>query len=115
MANEKERRQWYIEHGICVACGQRDAFMGRQKCPECLEKANNSNALYRDRYKEQERTVYGPRRKAKRQARIAAGLCPNCGKPAVHGQLCARHYAKKRQKHEKEKQERAIRGDPRRV
>lgn len=105
------RKQWYLSHGICVACGQRDAFEGRQKCPECLEKAANNNAKYRSL--DRERSYY-PRRKAKRDARIAAGLCPNCGKPAVYGQLCLRHYVKKQLVHEKEKQIRLQRGDSRR-
>ena len=111
MGNNVPLRQWYIEHKICVACGQRDAFEGRQKCPECLEKAATSNAKYRNL--DRERSYY-PRRKAKREARIAAGLCPICGKPAVCGQLCLRHYTKKQWAHEREKQMRQQRGDPRR-
>lgn len=110
--NKISLRQWYIDHKICVSCGQRDAFNGRQKCPECLEKATLSNIKYRS--PERERSYY-PRRKAKREERIAAGLCPNCGRPAVKGQLCLDCYAKKQQKHEKEKAARLLRGDPRRV
>ena len=33
------RYQWLKMHGICVACGQKDAFPGYVRCPECLEKA----------------------------------------------------------------------------
>lgn len=112
MGNEVSRRQWYIEHGICVACGQRDAFNGRQKCPECLEKANLSNAKYRSL--ERERTYY-PRRKAKREARIAEGLCIFCGKKATKGQLCLECWLRKQRRREKEKSERRQRGDPRRI
>ena len=107
----KALRQWYIEHKICVSCGQHDAFNGRQKCPECLEKATLNNMKYRSL--ERERGYY-PRRKAKREARIAEGLCPNCGKTAVKGQLCLECYVKHQKQHEKEKQQRALRGDPRR-
>lgn len=104
-------RQWYIEHKICVACGQRDAFDVRQKCPECLKQAAVNNAKYR--CLDRERSYY-PKCKAKREAQIAAELCPNYEKPAVHGQLCQRHYVKKQWAHEKEKQMRLQRRDPRR-
>ena len=104
-------RQWYIEHKICVSCGQRDAFNGRQKCPECLEKATLNNIKYRSL--ERERSYY-LRRKEKRDARISAGLCPFCGKAAVKGQLCLECYVRKQRRHEKEKRQRELRGDPRR-
>lgn len=110
--NQVPLRQWYIEHGICVACGQQDAFPGRQKCPKCLEKATLSNIKYRSL--ERERTYY-PRRKEKRMARIADGLCPQCGRPAKVGQLCLECYAKKCRRREAEKTERAQRGDPRKA
>lgn len=110
--NKIPLRQWYIDHKICVSCGQRDAFNGRQKCPECLEKSTLNNIKYRSL--ERERSYY-PRRKAKREERIAAGLCPNCGRSAVKGRLCVECYAKKQQRHEKEKAARSIRGDPRRI
>ena len=112
MANEKERRKWYAEHGICVACGQRDALPNRQKCAECTEKATLNNIKYRSL--ERERGYY-QRRKQKREERIASGLCPNCGKAAKYGQLCYECDLKKLKKHEEEKAERAARGDPRRV
>lgn len=110
--NKNPLLQWYIEHGICVCCRQRDAFGGRQKCPECLEKATISNARYRNLDRERR---YYPKRKAKREARVSAGLCPLCGKPAVKGQLCLECYVKKQRKHEKEKEARLQRGDPRRM
>lgn len=112
MSGEKERREWYAEHGICIVCGQRDALPGRKKCAECTEKATLNNIKYRSL--ERERSYY-PRRKQKREQRIAAGLCPICGKPAKYGQLCYEHYLKKRRKQEAEKAERAARGDPRRI
>lgn len=112
MSGEKERREWYAAHGICISCGQRDAFPGRKKCAECLEKSTLNNIKYRSL--ERERSYY-PRRKQKREERIAAGLCPFCGKPAKYGQLCYECYLKKLKKHEKEKAERAARGDPRLV
>lgn len=110
--NKIPLRQWYIEHGICVSCGQRDAFNGRQKCPECLEKARLSNAKYRSL--ERDRSYY-PRRKEKRDARIAEGLCTECGKKATRGKVCTECYTRRRRKREKEKLEREMRGDPRRI
>ena len=59
-------------------------------------------------------TEISQRRKEKRDARISAGLCPICGKAAVKGQLCLECYMKHQRRHEKEKQQRALRGDPRR-
>lgn len=112
MGNRNSLRQWYIEHHICVSCGQRDAFNGRQKCPECLEKAVLCNMKYRSL--ERERKYYG-RRKEKREARISSGLCPICGRPAVKGQMCLECYVRRRRQREREKTQRAQRGDPRRA
>ena len=47
MSGEKERREWYAAHGICISCGQRDAFPGRKKFAECLEKSTLNNIKYR--------------------------------------------------------------------
>lgn len=107
----RARREWYKAHGICVRCGQRDAFPGRFQCAECLEYTTLYNIKCRSL--EKERSYY-PRKKEKRDARIADGLCPFCGKPAVKGQLCLECYVKHQRRHEKEKQQRALRGDPRR-
>lgn len=110
-ARHQARKTWYLQHNICVVCGQRDALPNRQKCAICTEKATLSNIKYRSL--DRERTYYA-KRKAKRQERIANGLCPNCGKIAVKGQLCIDCYAKKQKTHEQEKREREARGDPRR-
>jgi hypothetical protein len=108
---QSARRAWYIRHGICPVCGQNDALPGRQKCAACTEKSTLNNIKYRSL--EKERTYY-QKKKLKRQERIAAGLCPRCGKPAIKGQLCLDHYVKKQHIHEMEKREREIKGDPRR-
>ena len=111
MANKNPLLQGYIDHKICISCRQRDAFNGRQKCPECLEKATIDNMKYRSL--ERERGYY-QRRKEKREARISAGLCPVCGRAAVKGQLCLECYIKRQRRREKEKIYRALSGDPRR-
>lgn len=109
MARKDKLQQWYIDRGICPVCGQREAWPGGQTCPECREKATLNNIKYRNF--DRERTYY-PRRKEKREGRIADGLCPICGKPATNGQLCLEHYVKKRKRREQEKAERAARGNP---
>nr|DAP39260.1 MAG TPA: dehydrogenase accessory protein [Caudoviricetes sp.] len=108
---QKERRAWYIQHNICPVCGQRKALPNRQTCSICTEKNTLNNIKYRSL--ERERTYYA-RRKEKREQRISSGLCPNCGKKAVKGQLCLDCYVKRQKKHEQEKLERELRGDPRR-
>lgn len=109
MARKDKLQQWYIDHGICPVCGQRDAWPGGQTCPECREKAILNNIKYRSL--ERERTYYASR-KAKWKERVVSGLCPRCGKSATHGEFCFECYVKMRKRHEKEKAERAARGNP---
>ena len=109
--NKDPTLRWYIEHGICVGCRKENAMPGRQKCPACLYKQTLANM--KSRSLEYERTRYA-KRKAQREERIAAGLCPICGKPAKHGQLCTDCYIRKQRVHQAEKNERRVRGDPRR-
>lgn len=76
------RYQWLKMHGICVACGQKDAFTGYVRCPECLEKAEMASLkCWAD---DEKRTRYNKhsaeRRKKLRQERKVKGLCPGCGK-----------------------------------
>lgn len=85
---------------------------GRQKCPKCLYKQTINNMKYRSL--EYERGRYAKRKEA-RNARIAQKLCPNCGRPAKHGQLCTECYIKKQRVHQREKEQRIQRGDPRRI
>lgn len=85
---------------------------GRQKCPECMYKQTMNNMKYRSL--EYERGRYA-KRKEQRSARIAQKLCPNCGRPAKHGQLCTECYIKKQRVHQREKEQRIQRGDPRRI
>ena len=42
----QERYYWLKAHGICVQCGQKDAFPGYTKCPECIEKAEEASRKY---------------------------------------------------------------------
>lgn len=82
MSYSKSRYQWLKEHGICVQCGQGDAFPGYVRCPECIEKANIASARCRDdkdkrmKYnkhcREKSRRLYGERKNNH--------MCTICGK-----------------------------------
>jgi hypothetical protein len=72
--------QWYKAHRICPQCGRRDADQGFVWCGVCREK-------YRARYRWSERknyvenkNYYIDRQRKVRAARLAAGLCTQCGK-----------------------------------
>lgn len=110
--NKDPLLRWYIEHGICIGCRKESAMPGKQKCPECLYKQTIANIKYRSL--EYERGRYA-KRKEQRSERIAHKLCPNCGKPAKHGQLCSECYIKKQRVHQRGREQRLQRGDPRRI
>lgn len=82
MANQ-ERYYWLKSHGICVQCGQRDAFPGYTKCPECIEKAEEaSRKCWADKEKRIRYNERGKKRKTElREYRKAHGLCIRCGRP----------------------------------
>jgi hypothetical protein len=73
-----ERRK---AEGKCTGCGERWAEPGKTLCEKCLEFGRARHRVY---------DPDGAKAKARRQARIAAGLCVDCGKPADRTQLCAR-------------------------
>ena len=78
---DKELKDWYRQHHICVMCGRADAEPGRKHCKACLQHERERNALRRDQ------TI--ARRRELRKERSEAGLCLYCGKPATPGkQLC---------------------------
>lgn len=79
---ELTRYQWLKMHGICVACGQKDAFPGYVRCPECIEKAEEaSRKCWADDEKRIRYNKHGAERhKELIQERKANGLCPRCGK-----------------------------------
>lgn len=96
---EITRYQWLKMHGICVACGQKDAFLGYVRCPECIEKSETaSRRCWAD---DEKRILYNKhgaeRKKELRSKRKQKGLCPQCGKPTKNEAyiLCARCRAKK--------------------
>lgn len=82
MSYDKTRYQWLKEHGICVQCGQRDAFQGYVRCPECIEKVNESSAKCRD--DKEKRAKYNKHEREKRkqlyEERKNKHMCTICGK-----------------------------------
>ena len=107
----KELRDWYFQHGICVACGQADAAPHIKLCWECLYKSNERKCKYRanmtEEQKQSERKKDAERIKKRYAERKAAGKCVRCGKkPAASGRamcvMCAkrdanRHMEKRRE------------------
>ncbi|MBR1750900.1 MAG: hypothetical protein IJ740_08480 [Ruminococcus sp.] len=89
----KERRAWYLAHGICPHCGQNEPQKGYKLCLECRT-ANNDRR--RANYKPEE--SQSERHKALRERRIAKGLCPKCGKrkPEIGYKSCSVCKAKSR-------------------
>ena len=71
-----------LEAGKCVRCGIAWAEPGRTACRKCMDKHNAVNKEYDPKWQ---------KRTAKRQERIEAGLCIDCGRPAEEGkQRCQR-------------------------
>lgn len=68
----KERREGLIERGMCVDCGKRAALAGRVRCKICLVKNNSHDKKY---------DPTGEKKRARREALKAAGLCYDCSAP----------------------------------
>lgn len=71
-ANEQRlRRAWYIEHGICPICGKNNLFGNEKSCIECKAKRAN-------KYKKDPMTA----EKARRRRKYAKerGICIRCMK-----------------------------------
>lgn len=102
---QKPRREWYIQHGICPVCGEREASEGRQTCLLCMDAENsrvrkcyqNRTSEQRERYKKQQREY---RRKLEEQ-----GICRQCGqRPAASGRKqCMICLQKDRERHKNKK------------
>ena len=104
MDDNKSRYQWLKENGICVQCGQRDAFPGYVRCPGCIEKANIASARCRDdkdkrlKYNKHERE----RGKQLYEERKRKHMCTTCGRALPEGYkyltcvLCRKKRAERR-------------------
>ncbi len=84
MSPQAEYRRWLHSKGLCVDCKQRDAFTmnGRWRCAECGEKYNQRTSELRKGGRGKKEQEAANRRNAERRE---AGLCVQCGKPAVSG------------------------------
>lgn len=65
--------------GMCTVCGRTWAEPGRTKCKSCMRKHRAQNDKY-DPNRE--------KAKARRAARVEAGLCIDCGQPSDGKQRC---------------------------
>lgn len=102
-AHRRYNRERYADlkaHGICVECGQRDAFHGHVYCPECIEKQNESNAKYRASEKgKTTEAKYADKAKESKRAkyweRVSQGVCVDCGKALSKesARYCTEHLA----------------------
>lgn len=93
--NDKERREWYLSHGICPHCGRNDLQKRYKLCLECRMKDN-------ERQRKKVRTDEQRKKNADAQKRLTAkrkadGICVRCGKRKVDGKYthCAVCRAKK--------------------
>lgn len=43
---DKERREWYLSHGICPHCGQNDLQRGYKLCLQCRMNDNELKSSY---------------------------------------------------------------------
>lgn len=73
----KERYYWYKSHGICVQCGQKDAWKGQVLCLEC-RMSINENKIQKLTTEQQFR--HYQHQKRRRDILIAFGICTVCGK-----------------------------------
>lgn len=113
----KKRRDWYIEHGICPVCGQREASIGRQNCLLCKDNADKRAKVYYQRRTPEQKQRYKEQQRRRIQELEEKGLCRNCGqRPVARGKKkCAVCLQKERiRAHERNKEKhlsQQMRGD----
>jgi predicted amidophosphoribosyltransferase len=89
----KQKRLAWKAEGKCQECGKRWAEAGKTMCKPCLKALNE-----RLKRNDPDRA----KRNAWRQARVDAGLCIDCGRPAEPGkQRCERCRKMRRESEEK--------------
>lgn len=92
---DKERREWYLSHGICPHCGRNDLQPGHKLCLECRMK---DNERHKGKPITEETRQYRIEYKRRiRDERKASGICIRCGKRKTDGKHthCAVCRAKK--------------------
>lgn len=93
----KPRREWYIQHGICPVCGQREASAGRQNCLLCKDDMDARAKVYYKKKTHEQREHYKEQQKKRIDELISKGLCCECGqRPAAEGRkrciICLRKH-----------------------
>lgn len=98
-----ELREWYAEHGICIACGRNDAVKGIKLCQECRLKQADAAAEYYEAHREECMAKMKTNGKERYRRRRESGLCVSCGKrPAAEGKVrCGICLAKNRAQQER--------------
>lgn len=103
----KQLRQHYKEHGICVCCGRNDAVPGKTCCADCA--AKNVQRTRASQQKNRDRIAYNAYMKELRQKRKEQGLCQQCGKPTINGKVfCTEHNAVRRLRAERRRRKNDI-------
>lgn len=77
----KKWRDGLKERGMCTQCGKTWAEIGHSYCAKCLQKHAEQHKKY---------DPNGDKQRARRQARIDAGLCIDCGAPTEGKSRCSR-------------------------
>lgn len=94
---DKEFYRLRKKAGVCVQCGQEDAFTmaGRSRCSRCAEMGAESKRKLRT--VEEKKIRMNAQHNDMEQKRRDMGLCPMCGRPATPGYItCEYCRAKKR-------------------
>lgn len=80
---DKERREWYLSHGICPHCGRNDLQKGYKLCLECRMKDNerHKSKTISDETRKKQKAA----QKALADKRKVEGICVRCGKRKTDG------------------------------
>lgn len=80
---DKERREWYLSHGICPHCGQNDLQKGYKLCLECRMKDSerHKGKTISDETRKKQKAA----QKALADRRKGEGVCVRCGKRKTDG------------------------------
>ena len=83
------------DHGICPSCGQNYIWPGLWGCKDCVRK----NKLTKKKHDPDGMKNYTAN-KARREMRMANGLCIDCGKPSNGASRCERCAERHRISHQ---------------
>ena len=93
----KERRQWYLQSGICQLCGKEKLYGSEKYCPECRAKRANQSEKQREKDRERYNKMCSDIRKRNYLKRKEEGLCTRCGKrKSETGKLCVLCHEKRK-------------------